>query len=87
MKNKILILNNEILRRRKIFNDENDELLEDIKQVLREKRKILTPRERKVLHRRFYKRQDLETVGRELGVTRERIRQIEAKGLERLYED
>ena len=48
----------------------------------------LTPREEKVLRKRFgigeKRGQTLEEIGREFGVTRERIRQIEAKALEKL---
>ncbi|MDP2860128.1 MAG: RNA polymerase sigma factor RpoD [bacterium] len=48
----------------------------------------LSPRERKVLELRFGlddgKSRTLEEVGREFGVTRERIRQIEAKALRKL---
>lgn len=48
----------------------------------------LTPREAKVLRMRFgigtNKDHTLEEVGKELGVTRERIRQIEAKALRKL---
>ena len=48
----------------------------------------LTPREEKVLRLRFGlddgKARTLEEVGREFNVTRERIRQIEAKALRKL---
>jgi RNA polymerase primary sigma factor len=50
----------------------------------------LTPRERKILEMRFGLKDGithtLEEVGKEFGVTRERIRQIEAKALEKLRE-
>jgi len=50
----------------------------------------LTPREQKILEMRFGLTDGvahtLEEVGREFGVTRERIRQIEAKALERIEE-
>ena len=51
-------------------------------------RETLPPRERKVLKLRFGlddgRPRTLEEVGREFGVTRERIRQIEAKALRKL---
>jgi len=50
----------------------------------------LTPREQRILSMRFGLddgiRHTLEEVGQEFGVTRERIRQIEAKSLERIRE-
>ena len=61
-----------------------DSLKENIKSALAS----LTPRESKVLMMRFgigtNRDHTLEEVGRELGVTRERIRQIEAKALRKL---
>ncbi|MCD4705312.1 RNA polymerase sigma factor RpoD, partial [bacterium] len=48
----------------------------------------LTPREQKILEMRFGLTDGiahtLEEVGREFGVTRERIRQIEAKSLQKI---
>ena len=63
------------------------QLLKDhVRQVIRE----LTPREQKILEMRFGLKDGithtLEEVGQEFGVTRERIRQIEAKALERIEE-
>ena len=44
----------------------------------------LTPREMKVLEFRLVEKMTLEKIAQELEVTRERIRQIEAKGLEKI---
>jgi RNA polymerase primary sigma factor len=59
-------------------------LREDINEVL----STLTPREQQVLRLRFGlddgRPRTLEEVGQEFGVTRERIRQIEAKALRKL---
>jgi len=62
---------------RNILREKLEEILAD-----------LTPRERKILEMRYGLkdgvRRTLEEVGREFSVTRERIRQIEAKALEKL---
>lgn len=62
----------------------NEKYTEEIDRVL----KTLTPREEKVLRLRFGltdgKPRTLEEVGKEFNVTRERIRQIEAKAIRRL---
>ncbi len=59
-------------------------LRDQLMEIIRE----LTPREQKILAMRFGLEDGithtLEEVGREFGVTRERIRQIEAKALERI---
>ncbi|MCF1868469.1 sigma factor-like helix-turn-helix DNA-binding protein, partial [Klebsiella pneumoniae] len=48
----------------------------------------LNPKQREVLARRFgllgYEAETLEDVGREIGLTRERVRQIQVEGLRRL---
>ncbi len=62
---------------RKLLRDQMKEILED-----------LTPREQKILKMRFGLddgiTHTLEEVGKEFGVTRERIRQIEAKSFEKI---
>lgn len=59
-----------------------------LKEQLKEVLETLTPREAKVLRLRFGlddgRSRTLEEVGQEFGVTRERIRQIEAKALRKL---
>jgi len=61
-----------------------------LRERLREILVDLTPREQKILSMRFGLDDEithtLEEVGQEFGVTRERIRQIEAKSLERIRE-
>ena len=61
----------------------------EVQEVLED---VLTPRERLVLQMRFGlgkagRTYPLEQVGRKLGITRERVRQIEAQALRRLAED
>ena len=59
-------------------------LRERLKEILKD----LSPREQKIISMRFglegQKSHTLEEVGKEFGVTRERIRQIEAKALEKI---
>ena len=59
-----------------------------LKEQLAEVLSTLTPREEKVLRLRFGledgRSRKLEEVGKEFNVTRERIRQIEAKALRKL---
>ena len=51
--------------------------------------KCLTKKEQEIIYKRFglkkYKKQTLEQIGKECGVTRERIRQIEVRALRKLY--
>ena len=59
-----------------------------LKEQMQEVLDTLAPRERRVLILRFGledgRQRTLEEVGKEFGVTRERIRQIEAKALRKL---
>ncbi len=61
---------------------------QDIKNILNEVIKILNPRVREVIEKRFGLRsascQTLESIGQSFGITRERVRQIEALGLKQL---
>lgn len=61
-----------------------------IKENIRDMLQYLSPRERKIIEMRFGLKDGightLEEVGQEFGVTRERIRQIEAKVLQKLKE-
>lgn len=45
---------------------------------------ILTPRENRVLELRYIENKTLEKSGKELGITRERVRQIECKAIHKL---
>ena len=60
---------------------------EEIQNIL----SVLKQREKEIIELRFGLKDDhqrtLEEVGREFGVTRERIRQIEAKALKKLREN
>lgn len=71
-------------------NPENCTLNKDIQQSIIKWLFELTDRQREVLARRFgllgYEASTLEEVGEEIGLTRERVRQIQAEGLLRLRE-
>ena len=66
------------------FDAEKNEILDQILMIL----KTLTPKEEKVIRMRFgigvERDHTLEEVGRHLSITRERVRQIEAKALRKL---
>ena len=61
---------------------------QNLKNIIDELTKILNSRTREIIEKRFGLRsiscQTLEAIGQSLGITRERVRQIEALGLERL---
>ena len=75
-------------RRSRSFNDPTARLATSENALLREVLDSLSLRETRILEMRFGmadgERKTLEEVGREFGVTRERIRQIEMKALCRL---
>lgn len=62
-----------------VFQTESRDAFEDMLESTQ-----LSARERKVLRLRFKEEKTFEESGRELGVSRERIRQIEAKSLRKL---
>ena len=56
----------------------------DVEDTMKKALKTLTPRERKVLHMRYDECLTLDEMVKYVGVTRERIRQIEAKAIRKL---
>ncbi|WWP02184.1 MAG: RNA polymerase sigma factor RpoS [Candidatus Dasytiphilus stammeri] len=72
------------------FSPENTAQHEDMKQSIIKWLYELTAKQREVLARRFgllgYESATLEEVGKEIGLTRERVRQIQVEGLRRLKE-
>jgi len=64
--------------------NEVDEVLEEKRQLLREFSSKLSSRERKVYEARFIEEKTLQDTGNELGITRERVRQIEVKIIRKL---
>ena len=65
---------------RRLYGQFDDEIWELIKKA----RKYLTPREYQILKWRWHEHKTLEEVSQEFGVTRERIRQMERKILDKL---
>lgn len=78
----------EFIEDSKTISPDDAAALQLLKEHIREVIKDLTPREQKILNMRFGLDSGvghtLEEVGQEFGVTRERIRQIEAKALEKI---
>ena len=56
----------------------------EIKNAITQVLSTLTPREERVIRERFFNNKTLEEVGQTFSVTRDRIRQIEAKALRKM---
>ena len=78
----------EFIREEKILSPNQEAAQRLLAAQIEEVLKDLSPKEQKILRMRFglagEMMHTLEEVGREFGVTRERIRQIEAKALEKI---
>lgn len=79
----------EFIEDKQAMSPEEQAIYQLMKGHVNESLVILTPREQKILRMRFgldegARTHTLEEVGKEFGVTRERIRQIEAKALQKL---
>ncbi len=78
----------EIIYDEKTLSAEEELKIESLRERLRKALNMLSPRERKVIELRFgldgKKPRTLEEVGQELGLTRERVRQLETQALEKL---
>jgi len=72
-----------------VLSRKRSELRNELWNVLRSVRTKLSPREYGILKMRFKEHKTLEQVGKVFSVTRERVRQIEAKAIEiiRVYEN
>ena len=56
----------------------------EIKNAITQVLSTLTPREERVIRERFFNNKTLEEIGQTFSVTRDRIRQIEAKALRKM---
>lgn len=78
----------EIIYDEKTLSAEEELKIESLRERLRKALNMLSPRERKVIELRFgldgKKPRTLEEAGQELGLTRERVRQLETQALEKL---
>jgi len=79
----------EFIEDKQALSPEEQAIYQLMKGHVQESLEILSPREQKILRMRFGldeagRTHTLEEVGKEFGVTRERIRQIEAKALQKL---
>lgn len=63
---------------------EDESRMQEAKHLVSELLKHCTEREQDVIIRRFMKDQTLKEVGTEIGVTKERVRQIESEGLDKI---
>ncbi len=66
-------------------NDAEDDFAH-ASEVLADVLRFADPRERKILKLRFLQGMTLEEVGRAMGVTKERVRQLQTRGLQRIRE-
>lgn len=74
----------EFLEDESLMSPEEDVMLEELREAVQEKLARLTERERHVLALRFEDDLTLQAAGKEFGITRERVRQLQKKALEKL---
>lgn len=70
-----------LLNERHLLKCKIHEIDRNLWEVLKKYRTKLEPKMYLVLKKRLYERKTLEKVGKEMGVTAERIRQLEYKGV------
>lgn len=72
---------------KQIMSDNSAEKMIAHSQVLQKLDTRLTDTQKKVIDMRFYQKMSLEEIGKVLGLSRERVRQIECKSLRRMRYD